>query len=271
MLKEQLLLSKNDIESLTEQQQRTFEKMLQEQKKFDQQIKREKANFEKALSKQKLSARARAAKQKAFLKKLQGKQDKMAKKISKMESKVQGIQGELDKSRQAQAKAESQSSSLAKKNQNLSSDIKKLQDIANARKKLIADMKNNLAKSGLKAEVGESGEVVIEFGEEYFETGQANMKPGMEKILKKFMPAYSKSLFSDPKTAEKIQSVEIVGYASPTYQGRYIDPSSLDKKDREAVNYNLSLSFNRAKSIFGYIFDKSKMNYGHQKTNSSHD
>ena len=35
------------------------------------------------------------------------------------------------------------------------------------------------------------------------------------------MPAYSASLFEDRKIAEKIQSVEIVRLASPTYKGKY--------------------------------------------------
>jgi myosin heavy subunit len=263
----------SDLEKLYQEQEQTFEKMVRMQSDFDKQMQREKAEFENKLAKQKLSAAQKEARQQEFLQKAQAKQDALSKQISQMESQVQGIQSQLDQTRNAQAQAEAQSQALAAKNKNLtgqkaelSKELKRMQDIANARKKLVSEMKANLAKAGLKAKVdGKSGEVVIEFGEEYFDTGQASMKPGMEKVLKKFMPAYSKSLFSNPETAEKIKSVEIVGYASPTYQGRYVDPKSLNAKDKEAVNYNLSLSFNRAKSIFNYIFDKDKMNYQHQQ------
>lgn len=262
----------NNIEALYDKQRQTFEKMVNMQKDFQSKMDQEKAQFQKKLNQQKLSAAQKAAKLKEFQKQAQAEQEQLAQQISKMESQVQGIQGQLDQTRQAQANAEARSKALAARNKNLSgekaklsADVKRLKEIANAREKLVADMKKNLAKSGLKAKVGKEGEVIIEFGEEYFDTGKANMKPGMKQVLQRFMPAYSQSLFSNPNTAKNIESIEIVGYASPTYQGRYVDPSSLDEKDKEAVNYNLSLSFNRAKSIFGYIFDKDKMKYPYQK------
>jgi hypothetical protein len=87
----------------------------------------------------------------------------------------------------------------------------------------------------------------------------------MEETLNQFMPIYTKSLFKDERIANKINSVEIVGFASPTYRGKYIDPKSLSVNDRAAVNYNMDLSYNRAKSIFNHIFDKRKMEYKYQK------
>ena len=59
--------------------------------------------------------------------------------------------------------------------------------------------------------------------------------------------------------------MEIIGFSSPTYKGRYVDPQSLQDQDRAAVSYNLDLSYNRAKSIFSYMFDKKSMTYQHQK------
>jgi hypothetical protein len=58
--------------------------------------------------------------------------------------------------------------------------------------------------------------------------------------------------------------VEIVGFSSPTYQGKYVDPSSLDEGARAAVNYNLDLSYRRARSIFQYIFNTDSMSFQHQ-------
>jgi len=107
--------------------------------------------------------------------------------------------------------------------------------------------------------------VVLSFGKEYFETGRSDLKNGMKDTLNKFMPTYARSLFQDKKTAEKITGVEIIGFASPTYQGKYIDPASLSPGDKKAVEYNLDLSYYRAKSIFSYTFDKSKMSFPYQK------
>ena len=47
---------------------------------------------------------------------------------------------------------------------------------------------------------------------------------------------------------------------------KFIDPKSLSAGDRKAVNYNLDLSYRRAKSIFSYIFDTDKMQYKYQKS-----
>jgi hypothetical protein len=87
----------------------------------------------------------------------------------------------------------------------------------------------------------------------------------MAGVLKKFVPKYSESLFKDKNIAEKITSVEIVGFASPTYGGKYIDPHSLNENDQKAVKYNLDLSFQRARSIFDYMFDTKKIEYANQK------
>jgi outer membrane protein OmpA-like peptidoglycan-associated protein len=261
-----------NIERLAQEKQEVSQKISQMRQEFNQRMQSEKAEFEKALNQEKLSAQAKAKKQQEFLKKAKAKEMALAAEIQNMESKVQNVQGELEKTREEKAKADAQSQALAAKNKDLSgqkeklsSDLQKMKEIANARKKLVNDMKDNLAKSGLKADVDDkTGDVIIHFGEEYFDTGKANLKPGMEAVLKKLMPAYSKTLFADPKTAEKISSVEIIGYASPTYKGKYVNPVSLEADNKEAVNYNLDLSYYRARSIFDYIFDTSKMQYDNQ-------
>ena len=87
----------------------------------------------------------------------------------------------------------------------------------------------------------------------------------MRKILEQAVPVYSSSLFENTKIAEKISNVEIVGFASPTFKGKYIDPKSLNPEDRAAVNYNLDLSYNRARAIFNHVFDQNKMQFKHQQ------
>ena len=205
---------------------------------FEAQKGRDKAQFEAALAKEKLSGAAKAAKEAAFAAGEKAKADKMAGDLAGMDKKYKESQG-----------------ALAKATENL-----------NARKNLAKQIKEKFQASGVKADVDEgTGDVLLSFGDEYFDTGAANLKPRMRAILEKAMPAYSASLFDNPKVAEKIQSVEIVGFASPTYQGKYINPSSLDPKDRQAINYNLDLSYNRARSIFNYVFDKDKIEFKHQK------
>ena len=118
----------------------------------------------------------------------------------------------------------------------------------------------------MRADVNpKTGDVVLSFGDEYFESSKYDLKPKMRDMLKKFMPIYSDSLLKDQLIAQKIESVEVIGFASPTYQGKYVDPQSLANGDRAAVNYNLDLSYNRAREIFRYIFDQDKLTYKYQK------
>ncbi|MFN8846791.1 MAG: microtubule-binding protein, partial [Bdellovibrionales bacterium] len=118
----------------------------------------------------------------------------------------------------------------------------------------------------VKADVDErTGEVVINFGDVYFDNDSSKLKPKMKEVLEKAMPEYSKALFADGKLREKVTSVEVIGFASPTYKGKYIDPKSLDPEVRKAVDYNLDLSYQRARSIFQHIFDSERLTFQHQK------
>ncbi|MCB0390841.1 MAG: hypothetical protein KDD58_06115 [Bdellovibrionales bacterium] len=219
-----------------EETQKKFEQELKElEEKQQKQAEKERKSFEQKLKKQKMSAKAREKALKQFQKEQEA---KFSKQVSALSEKVETNQSELKK-----AKAR-----------------------LNARKKLAAQIKNNFKKAGIDAEVdGNTGDVVINFGDEYFDTGKSTLKPGMKKILKQSIPEYAKGLFSDKKIADKLSYVEIVGFASPTYKGKYVDPQSMDEKDRKAIEYNLKLSFNRAESVFKTIFNQNEMTFKEQQ------
>jgi hypothetical protein len=142
----------------------------------------------------------------------------------------------------------------------LKDDLAKTRAIANARKQLASELASQFAKSGLKGAVdGRTGEVTLDFGEEYFDTGSTVLKPKMRVVLDKFIPLYAKSLFADPKIASKIANVEIIGLASSTYKGRYVNPKSVQPGDKEALEYNLKLSFGRANSIFTHVLNQNEL------------
>lgn len=148
----------------------------------------------------------------------------------------------------------------------LKAGLAEAQARADARAKLSREIAQALKSAGVDANVNpNTGDVTISFGNDFFDSGSAQLKPTMAGVLKKFVPKYSESLFKDKKIADKITSVEIVGFASPTYGGKYIDPHSLSPDDQKAVQYNLDLSFQRARSIFDYMFDTKKIQYQNQK------
>ncbi|HLE10557.1 MAG: hypothetical protein A2504_14165 [Bdellovibrionales bacterium RIFOXYD12_FULL_39_22] len=204
--------------------------MNRQKEDFEKKIALERETFLRNLEKQKLSANAKAKALKEF-------QEKTKKEKAELNDKIAVI----------------------------SDDLKKAQELLAAKKKLANEIMMNFKKAGIEGDVDpETGDVTISFGQDYFETGRADLKPSMKDTLRKFMPTYSMSLFKDEKIAQKISSVEIIGFSSPTYQGKYIDPSSLDPQYRSAVDFNLDLSFKRAKAVFTYIFDTTSMTYKYQ-------
>ncbi|HXH30805.1 MAG TPA: hypothetical protein VNJ01_08320 [Bacteriovoracaceae bacterium] len=164
------------------------------------------------------------------------------------------------------AKAKAQTEALGQEIAGLKGSLAEAQERANARAKLSKEIGAALKSVGVDADVNpNTGDVTISFGKDYFDNDSSKLKNSMAGVLKKFIPKYSESLFKDPKIASKITSVDIVGFASPTYQGKYIDPLSLNPGDQKAAKYNLDLSYQRARAIFDYMFDTGKITYGNQK------
>lgn len=205
---------------------------------YADQAAKDRAEFEAALNKEKLGAAERAAREAQFKERAAAKERELGDKISALSGKLKDTEGALGK----------------------------LQAEAEARKRVSEDIKKAFAKQGIKADVNANGDVVLDFGEHHFASDSARLKDGMIQILERAMPTYAKSLFSDKKIASKVTSVEIVGFASPTYKGKFIDPSSEVARDKEALAYNMDLSYRRAKSIYEYSFHNSRMSFEHQKT-----
>lgn len=169
---------------------------------------------------------------------------------------LKGLKGELGKSKQE----------AAGRIAGLQGQLARAQAELEARKSVAGEIKKGLAAAGVKADVDmETGDVVLDFGQTYFDSDSANLKVQMKAIIEKAMPIYSKSLFGNPKVSDKISAVEVVGFASPTYQGRFIDPMSPKPEDKTALKYNMDLSYRRANSIFSYLIDGKNGQFSHQK------
>lgn len=173
--------------------------------------------------------------------------------------------GELDETNRLLAKAKQDTSRLKGRLSDTEGELAKARAEADARKKIARDIKEGFDRAGIKADVDmQTGDVVIDFGDAYFETNSAQMKREMRGILEKAMPIYAKSLLGDPKLARLIGAVEIIGFASPTYKGRFVDPNSSSSEDREAIRYNMDLSYRRARTIFNHVIDENKFQFEYQ-------
>ncbi len=191
--------------------------------------------------------------------KTKGQLGQVAGELGKTKGQLGQLSGELGKAKGELGQAKGQIGQL-------SGELAVAKANADARKAIAQRMREGFAKAGVKADIDDrTGEVVINFGDVYFANDSAELKTKMKDVLQKAMPEYSKALFGDAKLRDKITSVEIIGFSSPTYQGKYVDPKSLDPNVRKAVDYNLDLSYKRARAIFQHIFDDQKMNFSYQK------
>ncbi len=247
--------------------QKAYKRQKMTQKKFMAQKQKLQSEYNNRLSSLKAASEQAEAQLQSLNQNLQqtkGDLEKANQDLNQASKNINDLQG---KYAGALGQANEMSGKYAQANQKvsqLSEDLARAQENLNAKKKLANNIKNAFASKGISAQVDErSGDVLLSFGEEYFDTGRAILKPGMKKVLEKTVPEYSKSLFQNREVASKISNIEIIGFASPTYKGKFIDPTKLSAEDRGAVNYNLDLSYQRARSIFDHVY--SQMTFEHKK------
>ena len=233
---------------------------------FDQKMAGEEQKFRDALTKEKLSGAEKAAKEKAHRDAAVAKTKALLDKVAQLDGRLQESKAKLSNAEKSKADYEKFIGDLKSKNQALSDDLKRSMDTLKAKKQIVEQIKDNFKKEGIDAKIDPgSGDMILTFGEHYFETGKSVLKDGMKDTLREMVPVYARSLFENGEVAENIASVEIIGFSSPTYRGKFVDPQSLDARDRDAVHFNLDLSYRRAKSIFKYIFDTKQMSFDTQQ------
>ena len=227
-------------------------------------IARERAQFETELQKSRLNAAAKLERERQFRAAAELQKAAFESRLGKLNSDLQATQNEL---REAGGRYQGPIKALQKTNETLSRDLAESIEKLNEQRKLADRIKKNFTNAGLNAAVDpKTGDVSIEFAPEYFDSGRAELKPNMRKILQETIPVYANSLFQDTKVSKRLGSVEIIGFASPTFRGKEVDPQSLSTEDRIAVNYNMDLSYRRAKTIFEHIFNPNQLQFEHQKT-----
>lgn len=262
------------------------------QKGFAEQTQRERAKFEAALNQEKLSAQERAKREAGYRAQLAAREKALGDKISELGQEI--AKRDKDFGEKLAAKDRDYGQKLAAKDKEYGGKINelggklnqmggKLNELggrlkdtegllakakaeADARRSIAKEIREGFKKAGVQADINDqTGEVVINFGDVYFDNDSAKLKDQMKDVLKKAMPVYSRSLLGNSKVADKIASVEIIGFASPTYQGKYIDPTKMSGQNKKAIDYNLDLSYNRARAIFQYVFDENRIQFEHQK------
>lgn len=235
----------------------TQAKIAQLKGEFEQGRGKERADFEAALKKQKGLGAAEIARREGEFKRA-------------AEAKERALAGQIEgfkKAGEAKERAlAGQIAGLAGQLKETEGELSKTRAELAARQKIAGDIKKGFDKAGIKADIDmKSGDVVIDFGQAYFDNDSSALKNEMRNVLQKAMPVYSKSLFGNKDVSSNISAVEVIGFASPTYKGRFVDPNSTKKEDLQALKYNMDLSYRRARSIFNYILDEAEIKFQYQQ------
>jgi outer membrane protein OmpA-like peptidoglycan-associated protein len=218
---------------------------------------RDKAAFDAELAKSQLDAAEKEKRAAEFQAAAAAKERDMNGKIAGLQGKLVNTQGELARTSGELAKTSGALSRTAGALAATESALAKAKEEMDVRRQVAREIKRGFSSAGIKADVDmQTGEVVLDFGNHYFENDSANLKHEMKEIIEKAMPVYSRSLLGNQKIANKISAVEIIGFASPTYKGRFVDPTSSRATDRAALKYNMDLSYRRANSIFNYLVEE---------------
>lgn len=196
----------------------------------------------------------------------QGQLSSMAGQLNSTRGALADTQGQLSATKGQLASTQGRLASTEGQLNSTQGQLAKAKAEIEARKSVAGEIQKGFAKAGVKADIDmQTGDVVLDFGQAYFDSDSDRLKAEMKGVLEKAMPVYSQSLFGNPKVSDKISAVEIIGFASPTYQGRFVDPHSSKAEDKKALKYNMDLSYRRANSIFSYLLDEQNMKFDHQR------
>lgn len=129
-----------------------------------------------------------------------------------------------------------------------------------------SSLKKNFQKHGVDVNVDmRTGEVKINFNKFYFGYGSTHLSAFMKEKLLQVFPIYAETIFNDEGISKLIKSVEIVGASSPTFNKKVINPIQANSKFyKKAMEFNLDLSYRRAKSIFKYVFHNDAIKFPHK-------
>ena len=209
-----------------------------------------------------------------------------AKELKQLTNDLNKKEHELEKARTKQASLQMEKESIAQNSQSEiahgKAELEKLKKQKDAelaglkikyqkateglRKEIADSLAGKLSDSGLAATVNPSnGDVTVHFKNAYYDYNSSVLKDAMKEELKVFIPLYAKSLFENKKHASSISSVEIIGSASPSFKGKYVNPRSMASIDeKQAMNYNMDLSYRRANGIFEYTFLTNDLAFAHK-------
>jgi len=238
---------KKDMEKATDRIKKEYSAKAKKDKEFM-------AEYRKKLARQREEEKKRL--ERRYLARIDEREKTIEKYKHKMAKNSDLLKKEYQKKiKQEQKKLAEIKRELAGKKERLDGRLAEIHKKENLRKNIVDRLKKMFAKHGIDAHVNpKTGEVTIPFHETYFDFGKHILKNGMKSAIDKVTPPFARAIFGNKEIAGNIASLEIVGWASPVYKGNIITGVNT-RLEKEALSYNMNLSYKRAKAIFDYIFN----------------
>lgn len=247
-----------------------FAKKNQQTEKLREQLLAKQSEFRTRIKELRAKQMQEMALQKSEQRRTLASSSEMKSKNQKYEKELDALNGQLEEAQDSlnknEEKYKSESAFLSRTNKALEDALATANPTGFEHQQLIKTLQENLRLNGSSTAVDPTnGDLILTFRDSYFDISSAILKPSMKKTLEEIVPTYAKSLFQDKKVSDNIASVEIIGFASPTYKNKVYTTAEMHPGHKHAINYNMDLSYQRAKSIFAYIFDSARMSYPFQK------
>jgi outer membrane protein OmpA-like peptidoglycan-associated protein len=133
---------------------------------------------------------------------------------------------------------------------------KALQEMKGKLRSTVADsLKRKFGQQQMDVMVdSDTGNITLLMNENFlFKRNSYELSEKAQQTLSKIAPIYAEVIFGDEHISTKIENIEIIGHASPSFKKAYVDPTT---DSPEAYGHNMRLSAQRAASIANFMMGK---------------
>ncbi len=144
---------------------------------------------------------------------------------------------------------------LRKKKNELSRVEKELKKLAKVKEIIGKRVADRLEKAGIDVQIDPAtGTVTLSMDDTFkFRNNSFELSKKAKEKLQMLIPTYVEALLGQKDIANLVEQIQIAGHASPRYKYKHFEPL---EGSEDAYQYNLNLSFNRARQVTSYVFSK---------------
>ncbi len=250
LLTQGLKTHKDHLEARIHELQMSKSKMEKSVADLQQQVKNQQTGQSQLMSQLTQSEASQKAMREAY--------DKLNKTLDGKMAEINHLKSLNDKSMAQTGSLEDQLRNTQDKMRNLG---KALQEMKGKLRSTVADsLKRKFTQQQMNVLVdSETGNITLLMNDNFlFKRNSHELSEKAQQTLSKIAPIYAEVIFGDEQISSKIENIEIIGHASPSFKKSYVDPQS---ESPEAYGHNMRLSAQRAASIANFMMGRNIGNY----------